>query len=1008
VNADTSGLQSGMQKATKEMSGFTARANTTMSQIQMASRAASAAVGAAIAAGAVQAAAGILRTADEMKGLSARINLISNGTADAIRTMTALRNTALTTGVELGVTIDTFQRLNSAKSLLGATDEQLLKLTDTALKLGAIGGSSADSLNNAIVQLAQGMAGVKFEAEEFNSIQDQAPEIINAIARGMKITTGELIKMKKEGQILTKDVFDALMSQVDETNDRFKQIPPTMDRVRNAGNIAWQSFIADVDTTTNATNTLIAEIISVAKELQPLMPIIRSVTIFAVEQIKAIWFGFRAFIQSTIALSGSLVENFGRVFKQISEMYNNTIGKIPLVPSIGGDVMGFLDAAINNGKNVRQAGWTGAQESFGNFGNAIQNSYTPATYAYKTPKDERKAMMGGINAPVTGRFGEARGATAKSKAHAHSGIDYAMPVGTPIYATRTGKIASAGAAGNYGNMVKMAVGDGVEMLFAHLRNAVVKQGDVVQKGQLLGYSGNTGNSSGPHLHFETRKNGTAINPDTLQYNQYKQEADGMTQASEAAMKRREALMERGKELTESLRTAQEVYNAKMLEYNSLLKSGDISQQAYARATAEAKAELFEANPVFQHAKEIIEATKTPLDQYNEAVKAATEAHDKGYISTERFTTHLAALKKELQESDEEYKRLMQIADTAKDTLADPVNVYIQHLQDLQKLNEMGVFSLQEIKRLSVDAYKELKDGYEPLKKQKEEMLAFQGVVQNWGSAFENTFIDSLKTGRFEFKAFIASMLEDLARITLKLYVIQPLLQKLFNPTATPELPQGGLPPAPEGYVPENPLERFMQFIGPAKERTEQLRTSLAGVKTAIGDAFVTSAEEAEGSWVNLIKNLIKELGKLAVKLVTIFVLKQITGFATGSGGGGGGDPLASAGLAAANLVGSIAGYASGGRPKLNTPAWVGEHGPELFVPDTQGRIIPNLQSQNLMRGGASSQPVVQHITINATDANSFKQMLKNESSLIGQFGLNAVTSTQRRNGQRPVTSGGRV
>lgn len=94
----------------------------------------------------------------------------------------------------------------------------------------------------------------------------------------------------------------------------------------------------------------------------------------------------------------------------------------------------------------------------------------------------------------------------------HSGIDIAASSGTTVVASRNGKVVSAGYSGSYGNLIVISHGNGIETAYAHLRSINVRVGDSVSQGQLIGKVGSTGRSTGPHLHFEVRINGTAVNP----------------------------------------------------------------------------------------------------------------------------------------------------------------------------------------------------------------------------------------------------------------------------------------------------------------------------------------------------------------------------------------------------------------------------------------------------------------------------------------------------------------
>ena len=95
----------------------------------------------------------------------------------------------------------------------------------------------------------------------------------------------------------------------------------------------------------------------------------------------------------------------------------------------------------------------------------------------------------------------------------HSGIDIAVPVGTPLYAGDGGTVIISGDRGNsYGIYVAIDHGNGFVTYYGHMSKTAVKKGDKVNKGDLIGWSGETGRVTGPHVHYEFRYNGTRVNP----------------------------------------------------------------------------------------------------------------------------------------------------------------------------------------------------------------------------------------------------------------------------------------------------------------------------------------------------------------------------------------------------------------------------------------------------------------------------------------------------------------
>lgn len=95
---------------------------------------------------------------------------------------------------------------------------------------------------------------------------------------------------------------------------------------------------------------------------------------------------------------------------------------------------------------------------------------------------------------------------------AHSGVDLAAPTGTPVYATADGIVGRANWFSSYGLFIQIEHGANLQTRYAHLSKLAVADGQRVRKGDLIGYVGSTGRSTGPHLHYEVRVNGKAVNP----------------------------------------------------------------------------------------------------------------------------------------------------------------------------------------------------------------------------------------------------------------------------------------------------------------------------------------------------------------------------------------------------------------------------------------------------------------------------------------------------------------
>jgi murein DD-endopeptidase MepM/ murein hydrolase activator NlpD len=99
----------------------------------------------------------------------------------------------------------------------------------------------------------------------------------------------------------------------------------------------------------------------------------------------------------------------------------------------------------------------------------------------------------------------------------HAGLDFGASWGSPIVAAGDGEVVGAGWAGGYGRQVRIAHGRGLMTSYSHMSQIVAAPGAFVRRGQLIGYVGSSGLSTGPHLHYEVRRSGVAVNPLSVRF-----------------------------------------------------------------------------------------------------------------------------------------------------------------------------------------------------------------------------------------------------------------------------------------------------------------------------------------------------------------------------------------------------------------------------------------------------------------------------------------------------------
>ena len=138
----------------------------------------------------------------------------------------------------------------------------------------------------------------------------------------------------------------------------------------------------------------------------------------------------------------------------------------------------------------------------------------------KSKEEEAIATVNNIKLsvlPVTGRITSRFGERSSLRRSTHTGLDIACTTGTDIKVVSNGTVTFSGKKGSYGNLIIVDHGNGVETWYGHCSKLYAKVGDKVNAGDVISAVGSTGNSTGPHLHFEIRINGNCVNPQTYVY-----------------------------------------------------------------------------------------------------------------------------------------------------------------------------------------------------------------------------------------------------------------------------------------------------------------------------------------------------------------------------------------------------------------------------------------------------------------------------------------------------------
>lgn len=206
-----------------------------------------------------------LEVADNMTQLQARIARLSTDAKTANETFSSLANIASTTGASLSDTTKLWETLTSSLKEAGATNAQVLNLTDTLQKIGRIGGSSTEEMANALRQFGQSIASGTIRAEEFNSILEQMPELARQIAAGLGISMGELRARMLDGKLTAEDALNAIQDRTSVVNSEFEKLPRTMDQAVGSLEVSFSKLVVVVNDATGASKTAIEIIDQLAK-----------------------------------------------------------------------------------------------------------------------------------------------------------------------------------------------------------------------------------------------------------------------------------------------------------------------------------------------------------------------------------------------------------------------------------------------------------------------------------------------------------------------------------------------------------------------------------------------------------------------------------------------------------------------------------------------------------------------------------------------------------------------
>ncbi len=194
-----------------------------------------------------QALIGFQQAAEQTNLLAARITRLAGSAEQGKQTYQALLAIANQTGTDLPDTVKLWENLQQSLTALGATQSQILNLTSTLQKIGAVGGSSAEDMANALRQFGQSVSGGVVRAEEFNAVVENMPELARTIARGLGIPFDELRQRMLDGKLTATDALNAIQNQSAKVNQEFEKLPRTSEQAGKAIKNSFNDALASLD-----------------------------------------------------------------------------------------------------------------------------------------------------------------------------------------------------------------------------------------------------------------------------------------------------------------------------------------------------------------------------------------------------------------------------------------------------------------------------------------------------------------------------------------------------------------------------------------------------------------------------------------------------------------------------------------------------------------------------------------------------------------------------------------
>ena len=217
----------------------------------------------------------VLKTADEMQNLDSQVKLVTQSYEEFLDVRARLREVADKNYTDISATTNLYQKSARALANLGKSQADAMVFTDAVSLAMRTGGRSANEQASAILQLGQAMGAGVVMGDEFRSISENAPILLELVAKKLGVLPGQLKEMSREGKITAEVMFDALSENIGMLEDMAKKMPITMTQAFNVAKNQYKNYVGDFMNKTDGMSANIAKgIILVSQNMEKIIKVV--------------------------------------------------------------------------------------------------------------------------------------------------------------------------------------------------------------------------------------------------------------------------------------------------------------------------------------------------------------------------------------------------------------------------------------------------------------------------------------------------------------------------------------------------------------------------------------------------------------------------------------------------------------------------------------------------------------------------------------------------------------